>query len=324
MSVQHTAPNSLAGSQSNLSEFEDDSVNRVAVRKRKTPYELVEFKDEINQSLGRTVIDIKNDITTSLLSFREELTTMFQDMLVQQNESIKLLSAGLVECKTQIAELQHTSQKLSGENKQIHSNLSEFKNDNLLLKSKTLQAENSIKQMEEKIADISKQLLFKEQQCRMNNLEIIGIPQTKSENLFTILCNIATKVGTSLSPADVDHIHRVRRFPLQQNTTENQYQIPNIVVRFTHRQIKMNLLSAVKARRGLTTADINVDGAARPIYLNEHLAPHNKVLFNKTRKLGMERGYTYIWVKDCKIFVRKSDSSKSVLITTEDDLAKIK
>ncbi|CAB3240741.1 unnamed protein product [Arctia plantaginis] len=85
---------------------------------------------------------------------------------------------------------------------------------------------------------------------------------------------------------------------------------------------KRKTLMTVKARRGLTTADISLDGAARPIYLNEHLAPH--MLYSKTRKLGLERGYTYIWMKDCKIFLRKNDSSKPMLIATEEDLAKIK
>ncbi|CAB3260102.1 unnamed protein product [Arctia plantaginis] len=40
MSAQHTASNSLTGSQPNLSEFEEDeTVNRVAIRKRKNPYD---------------------------------------------------------------------------------------------------------------------------------------------------------------------------------------------------------------------------------------------------------------------------------------------
>lgn len=84
------------------------------------------------------------------------------------------------------------------------------------------------------------------------------------------------------------------------------------------------MLAAIRARRGLTTADLDIDGPARPVFVNDHLAPLNKLLYGRVRKLGKELGYKYIWLNDCKIFVRKNDTSKAILISSEADLVKIK
>ena len=158
----------------------------------------------------------------------------------------------------------------------------------------------------------------------LNNIEISGVPFSKGENLNTILRNICSRVGFTLSDSDVNTIHRVRRFHSDNNNSEKLVRPPAIIVHFTRRIRKDELLAAVRARRGITTADINLPGAATALYLSDHLTPVNKLLLKRARQLKNEKNYSYLWIRDCKIFIRKNQESKVFLINSEADLNKIK
>ncbi|VVC99826.1 unnamed protein product [Leptidea sinapis] len=104
-----------------------------------------------------------------------------------------------------------------------------------------------------------------DQHSRLNNVEISGVPVSN------------------------DNIHRVRRF-VNPNISEGQTQSsssrpPAIIVRFSRRLRKDTLIAAVRARRGLTTADIGLPGPTVNLYLSDHLTPSNKLLLKQARKI---------------------------------------
>ncbi|XP_052737976.1 uncharacterized protein LOC128198153 [Bicyclus anynana] len=211
---------------------------------------------------------------------------------------------------------------------ELKVNLTEVKTENNTIKEKIQLIEKDFIDLEKNNKLLTEKLLHKEQQDRRNNIEITGIPFKKGENLLSIFNLLATKVGFTPSSSDVDCIHRVRRYPREgrpgDSTRNEDAQPQNIIVKFTQHNRKNAMIAAVRARRGLTTADVGIDGAAKPIFINDHLAPHNKMLYGRARKAGRELGYKYIWLSDCKIFLRKSDASKAILISSESDLIKIK
>lgn len=51
-----------------------------------------------------------------------------------------------------------------------------------------------------------------DQLCKLNNVEISGVPLVKKGNRCSILKSICTEIGFDLQPTNVDTIHRVRRF----------------------------------------------------------------------------------------------------------------
>ncbi|XP_047992793.1 uncharacterized protein LOC125231392 [Leguminivora glycinivorella] len=181
---------------------------------------------------------------------------------------------------------------------------------------------SQIKDLQEQVACLKKENNERDQFGRQNNLEITGVPSRSGENLRTILNNICTKVGFVLDQSDIDCIHRIRVF-----STEAKHQNlrpPSIIVRFTRRVRRDELLAAARARRGLTTADAGLDGPSTNIYLNEHLTPANKMLLKRAREVKSELNYSYVWVKEGKIFVRKNDTSRVIRIVSESDLLKLK
>ncbi|XP_063389371.1 uncharacterized protein LOC134675140 [Cydia fagiglandana] len=185
--------------------------------------------------------------------------------------------------------------------------------------------EANLKQLEAEFVTLKANERDRDQFCRLNNVEISGVPQKDNENLMSILNNICLKVGFGLLETDVDSIHRVRRFPLSVGSGNRaDPRPPAIIVRFCQRRRKDELVAAARARRGLTSADAGLPGPAVPVYVNEHLTAVNKILLRQARDRKAELNYSYLWVKQCKIHMRKSDSSKVYVVTSEADLKKLK
>lgn len=178
-----------------------------------------------------------------------------------------------------------------------------------------------------KVVTLEREIQQRDQLARQNNIEISGIPLTAGENLLTVLRTISDKVGFSLDERDIDGLLRVRRFEMA-NVSKDSHnprpRPPAIIVKFTRRLCKDKFLAAVRSRRGLTTADINLSGPSQNVYVSDHLTPQNKILLKQARQLKVDLGYTYLWVRDCKIFMRKNDKSGAIMVKSESDLAKLK
>ncbi|CAH2104622.1 unnamed protein product [Euphydryas editha] len=160
---------------------------------------------------------------------------------------------------------------------------------------------------------------------RMNNIEISGVPQKHGENLLSILNCISITIGFQLQETDVDTIHRVRRFITSVDSRKDaDPRHPAIIVRFCQRRRKDALMAAARERRNITTADAGLPGPCTPIYINEHLTTRNKLLLKKARDFKNQNNFKYLWVKQCKIFIRKDDKSKIYLISEDTDFAKIR
>lgn len=165
----------------------------------------------------------------------------------------------------------------------------------------------------------------RDQFCRLNNVEISGVPLVKKENLYSILKSICTKINFDLQPSDVDTIHRVRRF-ISAVKNNDPPRPPAIIVRFTQRIRKDAVLAAARVHRNLFTTDIGFNGAATNVFLSHHLTPTNKLLLQQAKKFKKEHDFKYLWIQDCKILIRKSEhiTSKIHYIQNERDLYKLK
>lgn len=172
----------------------------------------------------------------------------------------------------------------------------------------------------------------REQYSRMNNIELSGLPFSKGENLISILQNIYTVVGLKYEEQHIDCVQRVRRFPtggvsddvrVEDGESPNA-RAPAVIIKFTRRIYKDQLLSAVRARRGITTSSIGINGPALNLYLGDHLTPASKMLLKRARELKKDNKLAYLWVRDCKILARRSESSKVMVINKNFDFNKIK
>lgn len=169
----------------------------------------------------------------------------------------------------------------------------------------TLQAE---------ISRLNREIDDRDQWARANNVEIRGIPQKNSENLY----DIALKIGSLCDfPIKKEEINYVARIPTRVPNAEKP-----IIMSLNNRYTKEELVASARKSKKL---NLPAMGFSTPgnIYINDHLTQRNKALLSKAKSLAKEMNFQYIWVKHSKIMARKSDTSPIFFIKSESDLAKI-
>lgn len=188
---------------------------------------------------------------------------------------------------------------------------------------KTLQTENvalknAVKLLETKVDNLEEDCSKRDQWSRMQNIELVGVPECDNESLPDIVLKVAAYTGVPLQRGEVDFAHRVQaRRPVKGTPRA-------IVVQFRDRTTKDALIYASRQCPGrMTTRDLGMDGEPHKVHVNEHLTVKNKILFSKTKKVAHDKGYKFTWTKNCRVYIRKSEGSPYILISKDSDLEKI-
>lgn len=177
--------------------------------------------------------------------------------------------------------------------------------------------DSEIDKLRTSVIDLQLELQQQQQRNRLCNLEISGLPESKNENLSDIAIKIANYAGVNLAPEDIEHINRIQ--PRQSNNGRPRA----VVLKLKSRLLKDNILAGIRKNRGVSTLDISMAGDSRPIYVNEHLTVDNKILYKQCREAAKFKSYQYVWIKNCRIYMRKSDNFPMTHIKHEQDLKKL-
>lgn len=80
-----------------------------------------------------------------------------------------------------------------------------------------------------------------------------------------------------------------------------------IIVKFTRRIVKEDIITKRKVKRNFNTYDIKMmDSPAEVVYINDSLSPAKRKILNAARALKRNGKFTFVWVKNGRIFLRKS------------------
>ncbi|KAG7301073.1 hypothetical protein JYU34_015459 [Plutella xylostella] len=165
----------------------------------------------------------------------------------------------------------------------------------------------------------------KDQWARRSNIEIIGIPEKKGEDLMAIVRTLAQKCDFNLKPeVDIDFVTRVAaRGNIDGEDSLNRRPKP-ILIKMQARYRKDDFLALLRKVKNLKASELGYSGCDSTIYANDHLTAKNKQLLRRTKTLAKERGYAICWVRNCVIMVRRSPDSPVIHINSDDDLKKLK
>lgn len=64
----------------------------------------------------------------------------------------------------------------------------------------------------------------------------------------------------------------------------------------------------------LNSNDLGIAGPRSSVFVSEHLTPTNKYLHAAVRKRAKEANYRFVWVRNGRIFVRKSEEDANVIL----------
>ncbi|XP_052755752.1 uncharacterized protein LOC128201797 [Galleria mellonella] len=162
------------------------------------------------------------------------------------------------------------------------------------------------------------QLSNQAQAALRNEIELVGIPETSSENLSQIATVLATKIGVVLNETDVDWVTRVglKRAP----GTGKSLPRP-IVIRCVRRGKRDEILRAGKSRKNLSTQDLPIKADVQKIFINERLTSEKRKLFRESRSRASNAGYKYCWTQNGNVFIRKREGSSAIQIRSQAEMA---
>ena len=151
-----------------------------------------------------------------------------------------------------------------------------------------------------------------EQYLRVNNLEIVGLPEpneneTETEMIIDALNNLRG-LQDEIKIGDVDIAH-----PIPSKRRDNKRVA---VIKFISRFTKFDILQAKKQ-------DKNIKFRNRDLFINEHLSPTNRTLFARASELKREQEYKFLWTKNGVPYMRQNETSEIFAITCDEDLNKL-
>ncbi|KAF9818223.1 hypothetical protein SFRURICE_003964 [Spodoptera frugiperda] len=283
------------------------------------------ISQELNKTLkgwrsdmDHTMAKFTNDIKTTLRGWREEMkismtefseniqrsiTDMKQEMVSLRSEHDKLKDY-VSTVAQDVSELKSSVQFQAAEGKDLRDRV-----DNITRQSTEL-SQSLARNLEQKIETL-------EQQARNCNIEISNVPERRGEDLIRMMEQIGTSVKFAIQQKDIVSIHRVQHAQPISNKPKN------IIVKFSTRIIRDNLLSAYRLAKELKSDQIGITGSPTRIYLNEHLTLKTKQLFRACKEAAKQHDYKYVWVRNSAILVRERDGTASFAVRTLDDIRKI-
>ncbi|XP_047546068.1 uncharacterized protein LOC125077977 [Vanessa atalanta] len=185
----------------------------------------------------------------------------------------------------------------------------------------TLQEENT--KLKSDVNDASRRLAILEKSSRSRNIEIHLIPEKRNENILGIIKKICEVVKAPITESDICAFRRVSKLNASSDRPRN------ILVTLPSERHRDVLISAFRRYNktnkssSLNTSDLQIPGDKKNIFLAEHLSPECKIVHAATRKMAKERSYTFVWVRNDRVYTRKNEQSPALLIKNIEDLKKL-
>lgn len=153
-------------------------------------------------------------------------------------------------------------------------------------------------------------------QSRSNNIEIVGVPEEKNEDVFETVKYVCTALDVKIQKNNIDVCYRLK-------TPQDGKWPATIIVRFVQRDMKNQVLAKRRDKRNFSTLHCGYQSPSSPIYINENLCFGKNKLYKAAREAKRDKKYTLLWVRNGKILMRESEESPVKRITYLDDLEKL-
>jgi hypothetical protein len=235
--------------------------------------------------------EIKDSFNKIIDKKFEEFIHCYEDIKIQNKkiiDTLSFLSSKYEEFQTKITKLEEKTNELS------------------------LKFTSEVTNLRKTVMDLERDKLFYDQLPLSNNIELMGVPE-EVEDLLHCLTKIGSSVGCPIKKEDVDSIHRSN--PRNRNSKDGNKPRPrNIIVKLTSKIKKDELLAAVKKNKGVNSNIIGLKEGK--LYLNDHLTWRSKMLLRAAKTFKLESSYSFLWVRNSKIYLRKNEVSAPICLTS--------
>lgn len=266
----------------------------------------------------------QQDVEDLLANWKRDQDTRITKMLEDQTTFMSKLVTDISEIKAQNTKIQASNAEICKTNAEIERSMSfinqqfeDLKKEVEDLKKERQEQRGYIESLERKILDL-------QYKSRSSGIEIRNVPQSDGETtagLIKTVCNIGQLGGISISETEVRDIYRL---PGKNTKGMAAPTTRPIIAEFTTVQTKHNVLSAIRSYNNkkskdnkLNTELIGIPGKRQAVYVDEQLSSSSKKLFYLAREFAKKNGYSFCWVSNGNIFLRKQTGDKQLLINSE-------
>lgn len=234
----------------------------------------------------------RDEIKQMIEGFKEDMETKINEIRQDIKESSNMMLTELLERLT-MAEKQNTL--YADTIKKLDERILNLECD----QTKTIQ------RLEDKMEEF---LRYK----RRKAVEIKNIPFAEGEVIKDSLGKLFEVVGLQ----DLQLKSAFRAFSRKNDSS-------TIVVKFACVDDKKKLLKHVKgynlanAGNKLNAENLGFKGNKNFIYVNDYLTPHAKNIYFHSRVFAKSNNYRFCWTKDGKVFLKKDENHKALLINNK-------
>lgn len=175
--------------------------------------------------------------------------------------------------------------------------------------------------LRESLQNLTKRVNISEQHSRASNIEIQCVPENNSEKLVTSILKLSEEIKCDIVDADIAHCTRVAK-KNPDNTRPR-----SILVKFNNPRLRDSFLAAATKynrthpKNRLSSRHLGSSTVKpQPIYVVEHLSAELKSIHAATRARARELGYKFVWVRNGRIFIKKSEESNRIFIDSAEQL----
>lgn len=161
---------------------------------------------------------------------------------------------------------------------------------------------------------LNKRLHYLERKYLSNYVELSNIPETKNENILDIINKVHQHLEVPLSNNDIINAYRHKR--------KNNNRPSTIVIKYSSEILRNKLLIANKLKKSLNLTILGFNQNTK-IYVNELMTSLNKRLLYHVKVANKKLKYKFVWCKNNSIFMRKSNTSEIIKVSSMDSLNSI-
>lgn len=229
--------------------------------------------------------------------FMSEIRTMFSDFKEQENIKYEKILTAVEEIRSSV---EFSAKKCEALECQVDQ-----------LEARHQNSVKHIKMLEARLDSL-------ERSSRSTCLEIRNIPSSQQENKSSLV-NTFIKTGkvldVEIQPGEIKDIFR---------TYSKDPAARTIIVDLTSVLLREKVVAMFKKFNKigsrLSTEHLNISGPAKPVFISENLTSKMKRLFYLAREFAKENQYSFCWVANGNIFLRKKEGAPLIRVTCEDDL----
>lgn len=159
---------------------------------------------------------------------------------------------------------------------------------------------------------VKQELSDVQQYSRRNTVDIQGVPETKSENVFEVVRKVANVLRFELKSEMVDAVHRLAG-------GNNMSRPRGIILKFVRRGDCDELLRLAKVKRAFSASELGVNSENK-IFVNPSLSKTYRELLYYAKCAAREGQVRFAWYSNGKVLVRKTDGQPAIHITSRKQL----